>query len=48
MIGRIKGQLVEVVENVILLDAGGVAYEVELTSTARARLPARDHEFGNY
>ncbi|MCZ6640281.1 MAG: Holliday junction branch migration protein RuvA [Gammaproteobacteria bacterium] len=44
MIGRIKGQLVEVVENVVLLDAGGVAYEVELTSTALARLPARDHE----
>ena len=44
MIGRIKGQLVEVVENVVLLDASGVAYEVELTSTALARLPARDHE----
>ncbi len=48
MIGRIKGQLVEVVENVILLDAGGVAYEVELTSTALARLPARDHELSLY
>ncbi len=44
MIGRIKGQLVEVVENVVLLDASGVAYEIELTSTALARLPARDHE----
>ncbi len=44
MIGRIKGQLVEVVENVVLLDASGVAYEVELTSTALARLPPRDHE----
>ena len=48
MIGRIKGQLVEVVENIILLDAGGVAYEVELTSTALARLPARDHELSLY
>ena len=48
MIGRIKGQLVEVVENVILLDAGGVAYEVELTSTALARLPARDQQLSLY
>ena len=34
--------------NVILLDAGGVAYEVELTSTALARLPARDQQLSLY
>ncbi|MCZ6618133.1 MAG: Holliday junction branch migration protein RuvA [Gammaproteobacteria bacterium] len=48
MIGRIKGQFVEVVENVILLESAGVAYEVELTSTALARLPARDQELCLY
>jgi Holliday junction DNA helicase RuvA len=39
MIGRIQGQLVEVSENTILVDAGGVCYELEITTTALARLP---------
>ncbi|MCZ6711647.1 MAG: Holliday junction branch migration protein RuvA [Gammaproteobacteria bacterium] len=39
MIGRIQGQLVEVSENTILVDTGGVCYELEITSTARTRLP---------
>ena len=42
MIGRIQGQLVEVAENVILVNTGGVCYEVELTSTALGRLPGTD------
>jgi Holliday junction DNA helicase RuvA len=42
MIGRIQGQLVEVAENVILVNTGGICYEVELTSTALGRLPAAD------
>ena len=39
MIGRIQGQLVEVSENTILVDTGGVCYELEITSTALTRLP---------
>jgi Holliday junction DNA helicase RuvA len=39
MIGRIQGQLVEVSENTILVDAGGVCYELEITTTALTRLP---------
>ncbi|NIP16594.1 MAG: Holliday junction branch migration protein RuvA [Pseudomonadales bacterium] len=42
MIGRIQGQLVEVAENVILVNTGGICYEVELTSTALGRLPAAE------
>ena len=40
MIGRISGQLVEVAESTILVDAGGVAYELEVTSAALGQLPA--------
>ena len=39
MIGRIQGQLAEVSENIILVDAGGVGYELEVTGTALTRLP---------
>ncbi len=39
MIGRIQGQLVEVSEKTILVDTGGVCYELEITSTALTRLP---------
>lgn len=39
MIGRIQGQLVEVSENTILVDTGGVCYELQITSTAATRLP---------
>jgi Holliday junction DNA helicase RuvA len=42
MIGRIQGQLVEVSENTILVDAGGVCYELEITTTALTRLPPGD------
>jgi Holliday junction DNA helicase RuvA len=42
MIGRIQGQLVEVAENVVLVNTGGICYEVELTSTALGRLPGAD------
>ena len=39
MIGRIQGQLVELSDNVLLLDAAGVGYEVEVTGTTLALLP---------
>lgn len=39
MIGRISGQLVEVADGTILVDAGGVAYELEVTSAALGQLP---------
>ena len=39
MIGRIQGQLVEATEQVALIDVGGLAYEVEVPSGARAALP---------
>ena len=38
MIGRIQGRLVEVVDSLALVDASGVAYEIELTDGARASL----------
>jgi Holliday junction DNA helicase RuvA len=41
MIGRIEGQLVEISDNVVLVAVGGVAYEIEVTGTALARLPPR-------
>lgn len=40
MIGRIQGQLVEATEQTALIDVGGVAYEVEVPSGARAALPS--------
>ena len=40
MIGRIEGQLVEITDNVVLVAVGGVGYELEVTDTALARLPA--------
>lgn len=40
MIGRIEGQLVEITDNVALVAVGGVAYELELSGAALARLPA--------
>jgi len=42
MIGRIKGQLVEISENVVLLDVAGVGYELEVTLGVLGQLPARD------
>lgn len=40
MIGRIEGQLVEITDNVVLVAVGGVGYELEVTHTALASLPA--------
>ncbi len=42
MIGRIRGQLIEISENVVLLDVAGVGYEVEVTLGVLGQLPARD------
>ena len=39
MIGRIAGRFVEAVEQLALIDVGGVAYEVELSAGARSGLP---------
>ena len=36
MIGRIQGKLLEISDNVLLIDVGGLAYEVEGTSSALA------------
>ena len=44
MIGRIQGKLVEVSENIVLVDTGGVCYELEITGTARTRLPTTDSQ----
>jgi len=48
MIGRIQGQLVEVSGNTILVDTGGVCYELELTGTAAALLPPRKSQLQLY
>ena len=39
MIGRIKGQLVEVVDQRALIDVSGVGYEVDISTGALAALP---------
>ena len=39
MIGRIRGQLLEISGNTVLLDVGGVGYEVEVTVGALSQLP---------
>jgi len=39
MIGRIQGQLVEVTESQILVEVGGLAYEVEISAATLQRLP---------
>ena len=39
MIGRIAGRFVEAVEQLALIDIGGVGYEVELSAGARSDLP---------
>lgn len=40
MIGRLKGELIEVEGNMALVDAGGVGYEVLLPDAVLMRLPA--------
>jgi holliday junction DNA helicase RuvA len=42
MIGRIEGQLVEIVDNVVLLAVGGLGYEVEVSGNVLTSLPGRD------
>ena len=39
MIGRIAGRFVEAVEQLALIDVGGLGYEVELSAGARSGLP---------
>jgi Holliday junction DNA helicase RuvA len=40
MIGRIQGQLLEISDNLMLVDVGGIAYEVEATAAALAAAAA--------
>ena len=42
MIGRIQGQLLERSDTQVLLDVGGLAYEVEVTAAALALLPSAE------
>jgi Holliday junction DNA helicase RuvA len=39
MISRIQGYLIESIDSRILIDVGGVGYELEISATARAELP---------
>ena len=39
MIGRLSGRLLSIEEAIVVIDVGGVGYEVELTTAARAALP---------
>lgn len=40
MIGRIQGKLLEISDNLLLVDVGGVAYELEVTAEALAQATA--------
>lgn len=48
MIGRIEGLLVEVSDNVLLIDVGGVGYEVEVSHNVLTGLPGRDQRLCLY
>ncbi len=39
MISQINGHLIEIIGNTIVVDVGGIGYELELTTTALDNLP---------
>jgi holliday junction DNA helicase RuvA len=44
MIGRIRGKLISLDEHAILVDVGGVGYEMEVTANTLAALPGIGHD----
>src|SRR5262245_5053954 len=44
MIGRIRGKLISLDEHTILVDVGGVGYEMEVTANTLAALPGVGHD----
>lgn len=44
MIGRLKGNVVDILDNVVLLDVNGIGYEIEVTSTTLTNLQVSDTE----
>jgi len=44
MIGRLRGRMLEIVDNVALIDVGGVGYEVEVSAPALVKLSATREE----
>ena len=44
MIGRLTGTLIEVDANLLLVDVGGVGYEVEASATVLQALPANGEQ----
>ncbi len=44
MIGRLKGNVVDILANVVLLDVNGIGYEIEVTSTTLTNLQVSDTE----
>ncbi|HET6470266.1 MAG TPA: Holliday junction branch migration protein RuvA [Pseudomonadales bacterium] len=44
MIGRIRGRLISLDEHTILVDVGGVGYEMEVTANTLAALPGVGHD----
>ena len=44
MIGRLKGNVVDILDNVVWLDVNGIGYEIEVTSTTLTNLQVSDTE----
>ena len=44
MIGRLKGKVVDILDNVVMLDVNGIGYEIEVTSTTLTNLQVSDTE----